>query len=139
MSYAQHLILACSALATLTFLVGLRLLAVRIAEMKARGISPQSVALSAQAGERYEDTRASDNYKHLFEQPVLFYALCALALASGGIPGWLPIAAWAYVALRLIHSLIQCSSNRVMHRFYVFMTSFLLLFGMWIGFALSVF
>jgi hypothetical protein len=137
MTPAEQLILACACLATLTFLVGFRLLFVRIGEMKANRISPQSVALSAQAGERYEDTRASDNFKHLFEQPVLFYALCALAIASATIPFWLPMAAWAYVALRAVHSLIQCSYNRVMHRFYVFMTSFLLLFAMWIAFALS--
>jgi hypothetical protein len=137
MTDTQHLILACSALALLTFLVGFRLLFVRIGEMKARAISPQSVALSGQAADRYQDTRASDNFKHLFEQPVLFYALCALAVASASIPGWLPLAAWTYVALRVLHSLIQCSYNRVMHRFYVFITSFLLLLAMWIGFALG--
>jgi len=133
----QQLVLACACLATLTFLVGFRLLFVRIGEMKVRGIAPQSVALSGQASDRYEDTRASDNFKHLFEQPVLFYALCALAIASATVPSWLPMAAWAYVALRVVHTIIQCSYNRVMHRFYVFMTSFLLLFAMWIGFALS--
>jgi hypothetical protein len=138
MTPEQQLLLACASLAALTFLVGFRLLYVRIGEMKARRISPESVALSAQAGERYEDTRASDNFKHLYEQPVLFYALCGLALAAGSIPGWLPMAAWAYVGLRIMHTLIQCSYNRVLHRFYVFITSFLLLLAMWIGFALSV-
>lgn len=138
MTPTQQLLLACTALATWTFLIGFRLLFVRIGEMKANRIAPQSVALSGQAADRYEDTRASDNFKHLFELPVLFYALCALAVGSGTIPSWLPIAAWGFVALRVIHSLIQCSYNRVMHRFYVFIAGYLLLFAMWIGFGLSL-
>ena len=72
-------------------------------------------------------------------RPVICYALCALAIASQTIPGWLPMAAWAYVGLRSVHTLIQCSYNRVMHRLLVFMASFLLLFAMGIGFALSVY
>ena len=133
----QHLVAACAALATLTFVVGLRMLAVRVAEMRARRIHPQAVALSAQRAQRLDDSRASDNYNHLFELPVLFYALCALALATTHVPGWLPAAAWLFVALRIAHSAIQCSYNRVMHRFAVFLAGFALLGAMWAGFALS--
>lgn len=137
MAPQQHLVAACAALATLTFVVGLRMLAVRVAEMRARRIHPQAVALSAQRAQRLEDSRASDNYNHLFELPVLFYALCALALATTHVPGWLPAAAWLFVALRIAHSAIQCSYNRVMHRFAVFLAGFALLGAMWAGFALS--
>ena len=137
MAPQQHLVAACAALATLTFVVGLRMLAVRVAEMRARRIHPQAVALSAQRAQRLDDSRASDNYNHLFELPVLFYALCALALATTHVPGWLPAAAWLFVALRIAHSAIQCSYNRVMHRFAVFLAGFALLGAMWAGFALS--
>jgi hypothetical protein len=137
MAPQQHLVAACAALALLTFLVGLRMLAVRVAEMRARRIHPQAVALSAQRAQRLDDSRASDNYNHLFELPVLFYALCALALATTHVPGWLPAAAWLFVALRIVHSAIQCSYNRVMHRFAVFLAGFALLGAMWAGFALS--
>lgn len=137
MAPQQHLVAACAALALLTFLVGLRMLAVRVAEMRARRIHPQAVALSAQRAQRLDDSRASDNYNHLFELPVLFYALCALALATTHVPGWLPAAAWLFVALRIAHSAIQCSYNRVMHRFAVFLAGFALLGAMWAGFALS--
>lgn len=136
MAPQQHLVAACAALALLTFLVGLRMLAVRVAEMRARRIHPQAVALSAQRAQRLDDSRASDNYNHLFELPVLFYALCALALATTHVPGWLPAAAWLFVALRIAHSAIQCSYNRVMHRFAVFLAGFALLGAMWAGFAL---
>lgn len=126
---------ACCALALLTFVVGIRMLYVRIGEMRRRGIGPQDVALSGQRAERLEDTRASDNYNHLFELPVLFYALVGLALATGHVPGWLAYAAWLFVALRVVHSLIQCTYNRVMHRFGVFVAGYVLLLVMWLAFA----
>ena len=60
------------------------------------------------------------NYNHLMEQPTVFYAV-ALALAVGGMGGGLNAQlAWAYVGLRILHSLIQATVNRVMWRFGVF-------------------
>ena len=63
------------------------------------------------------------NYIHLVEQPVLFYAICgvlALAEAGGGFNAQL---AWAYVALRMLHSLIQALVNVILLRFAVFMVA----------------
>jgi hypothetical protein len=133
----QSLIAACCALALLTFVVGFRMLIVRIGEMRRRGIEPQDVALSGQRAERLEDTRASDNYNHLFELPVLFYALAGLALATGHVLGWLAYAAWLFVVLRVLHSLIQCTYNRVLHRFTVFLAGYGLLLVMWLAFGMS--
>lgn len=135
MDPTQSLIAACCALALLTFVVGFRMLYVRIGEMRRRGIGPQDVALSGQRAERLEDTRASDNYNHLFELPVLFYALAGLAVATGHVPRWLAWAAWLFVLLRVVHSLIQCTYNRVMHRFAVFVAGYVLLLVMWLGFG----
>lgn len=60
------------------------------------------------------------NYNHLMEQPTVFYAV-ALALAVGGMGGGLNAQiGWAYVGLRIIHSLIQVTVNRVLWRFAVF-------------------
>lgn len=59
----------------------------------------------------------ADNYNHLMEQPTLFYAVAiALALldAGGGINA---ILAWVYVGLRIAHSLVQVTINRVIVRF----------------------
>jgi hypothetical protein len=62
---------------------------------------------------------------------VLFYVLCAaLVLTGGSTPGFVS-AAWAYVALRIVHSLIHVTYNRVTHRFLVYVASTLLLFGTW--------
>lgn len=72
----------------------------------------------------------SHNYMHLVEQPTLFYAV-ALTLAvmnmGGGINYWL---AWGYVGLRVVHSLIQATYNRVLHRFLVFSLASLCLLGL---------
>ena len=78
MTPVQHLVAACAVMVGLTFVVGLRMFRVRVGEMMARRIDPQSVALSAQRERRLEDSRASDNFNHLFELPVLFYALVVL-------------------------------------------------------------
>lgn len=137
MTPQQHLIAACAALALLTFVVGLRLFFVRVREMLTRRIHPQSVALTSQRSAKLEDARASDNYNHLFELPVLFYVLCLAALATGHIPAWLPALAWAFVALRVLHSAIQCTYNKVMHRFPIFLMGFFLLGGMWVAYAVS--
>ena len=133
----QQLVAACAAMALLTFVVGLRMFVVRVREMKVRRISPQSVALSGQRAQRFDDSRASDNYNHLLELPVLFYVLCLTALAIGHSPAWLPLAAWVFVGLRVVHSAIQCSYNRVTHRFVVFVAGFVLLAAMWVGFVIS--
>lgn len=137
MTAAQHLVAACGVMVGLTFAVGLRMFRVRVAEMMTRRIDPQSVALSAQRERRLEDSRASDNFNHLFELPVLFYLLCAIAIGSGYAPAWLPALAWLFVLTRIAHSIIQCSYNRVMHRFAVFLAGFFLLVAMWAMYVVS--
>jgi hypothetical protein len=137
MSPTQHLVAACASLVLLTGIVGLRMLQVRVREMRAKGVHPQSVALSAQLAQRLEDSRASDNYQNLFELPVVFYVLCLAAMAAGHVPGWLPACAWVFVVLRLIHSAVQCTYNNVVHRLQVFLAGYFLVFAMWLGFAVS--
>ena len=77
-----------------------------------------------------KERRVSDNYNHLHEQPTLFYAL-AIALALTGAAGPSQILlAWVYVASRVIHSIIQCTYNSVMHRFLLFFVGTVALVGM---------
>lgn len=132
------LIASALALVLLTFIVGLRMLSCRVREMRSRRIHPQSVATSIQMASRLEDSRAADNFRNLFEVPVLFYALVSTAVAAASTPAWLVLGAWFYVGLRVAHSAIQCSYNKVMHRLAVFMTSFGLLVGLWIAFVASL-
>lgn len=60
------------------------------------------------------------NYNHLMEQPTLFYALALTAALMDHGDGLNLYLAWAYVGLRILHSLIHAVTNVVRHRFLVF-------------------
>ena len=62
----------------------------------------------------------ADNYNHLHEQPTIFYALCVYSHLAGVVDGVNVGLAWAYVAIRIVHSFIQITTNFVPLRFVVF-------------------
>jgi len=81
----------------------------------------------------------ADNYNNLMEQPTLFYAV-ALTLAFLGVGGgWNARLAWLYVALRIVHSLVQATVNVIVLRFAVFMAASVVLLVLAIRAALVVF
>jgi hypothetical protein len=67
-----------------------------------------------------EVARVADNYNHLHEQPTIFYALALAAQLDGAADGVNVGLAWAYVAVRIVHSLIQATKNVIPVRFAVF-------------------
>ena len=67
------------------------------------------------------------NYNHLMEQPTLFYAAALLLIVTDCTSPAAPIAAWAYVGLRIAHSLVQSISNRIRYRFGLFLLASLAL------------
>jgi hypothetical protein len=72
----------------------------------------------------------SHNYMHLMEQPTLFYAIVVVLALMGmnhQINVWL---AWGYVGFRILHSLVQCTSNIVRIRFPLFALASLCLLGL---------
>ena len=70
----------------------------------------------------------SHNYTHLLEQPTLFYAVVVILAVSGAGTGINLQLAWAYVVLRVIHSLWQATVNTIMPvRFGLFFLSTLCL------------
>lgn len=81
----------------------------------------------------------ADNYNHLMEQPTLFYAVGLILAVVGEGGGVGAMLAWAYVALRVVHSLVQVLINKVMVRFAVFMLGSLVLLAMTIRAAIAVF
>ena len=119
------------AMAGLTFLVWLRMFQTRVGEMKRRRIHPQSVAQSAQMAQLVEDSRAADNFRNLFELPVLFYAAMLLCLQAGIDSMAILVLTWAFVALRALHSYIHCTYNRVMDRFKAYVLSGFVLWAIW--------
>jgi hypothetical protein len=73
---------------------------------------------------------ASNNFKNLFELPVIFYAVCLYITVTGQVDSLHVNCAWAFLALRCIHSLIHCSYNRVSHRFGIYLLSSIALWTM---------
>ena len=71
--------------------------------------------------------RVADNYNHLFEQPVVFYAIALSIAVINNIEPLMIQLAWVYVALRVLHSIVQITFNFVPLRFTLFITSWLIL------------
>ena len=118
-------------------------LATRLPAMKAAGVDLRTlVGTKGSDADRSLPPQAQwkiHNYNHLMEQPTLFYAVCAVLALSGtgnGVNAWI---AWAYVGLRIVHSLVQATSNRVRIRFLVFMMSSVMLAALTLHAALAVF
>jgi hypothetical protein len=70
------------------------------------------------------------NYNHLHEAPTVFYAVAIVLAVIGQGDGLNAQLAWAYVALRVIHSLVQATVNKVMWRFVLFLLSSMVLIGL---------
>ena len=81
----------------------------------------------------------ADNYNNLMEQPTLFYAI-ALTLAIAGEGFGLNLAlAWLYVALRVVHSLVQATVNVIVLRWAIFMAASIVLLVLAVRTAFTVF
>ena len=72
----------------------------------------------------------TDNYNHLFEQPVLFYALVVYLHLSELADDLQVQMAWLYVLARVVHSLIHLTSNNVSARALTFATATIMLIAM---------
>ena len=121
----------------LVAVVSIRLFASRVGELKSRRIHPQSIATS-QTATVLKDIAAADNFRNLFEAPVLFFAVCIALAVTDTVTQAQIVLAWVYVGLRTAHSFIHVTYNRVMHRFAVYAASLLCLFLMWGLFAWSL-
>ena len=72
----------------------------------------------------------ADNYNHLMEMPTLFYAVVVVLALVGRDRGIDLGLAWAYVGLRVVHSLLQALINKIELRFALFLLSSLVLLAM---------
>jgi hypothetical protein len=109
------------------------LYATRLPAMRRMRIPPAAGRYAGGLAELVPATarQVADNYNHLMEQPTLFYATCSvLCLAGQGDAATAVALAWAYVGLRILHSLVQSTFNHVPTRFVVFVLSTLALAGL---------
>lgn len=116
----------------LTFVVWLYMGVLRLRYLAANRVSPRRVAtpelMNSILPERIQGP--ANNLKNLFELPVIFYALCAFALALQHDDALLTGLAWAYVLARAVHSAIHCTVNSVQPRFAAYMVSSIVLWIM---------
>jgi len=119
------------ALVAWSLIVWVWMYATRIPAMQKAKIDPQEAKHPGTYGDRIPtQVRAvADNYNHLMEQPTIFYALVFYVYLAGAENHLNILLAWAYVGLRVVHSLIQNTANLVMARFLVFSVSTLCLFA----------
>ncbi len=131
----QHLVfLPMGALALLTFLV---LILIPFRRFQA-GFAGQVTAADFRFGESArvpgEVSIPNRNYMNLLEMPILFYVICLMLYVSHRVqPGFLWLA-WTYVGLRVLHSLVHLTYNRVVHRLTLFALSNFVVISMWVAF-----
>jgi hypothetical protein len=96
----------------------------RMPAMTKAGIKPQDARFPGSLNGLPDMARqAADNYNHLMEQPTIFYAAAlAIQVAGHGDPLAVKLA-WAFVGLRVLHSLVQVTVNIVLVRFLLFSLS----------------
>jgi hypothetical protein len=132
----NSILLPLLAMVFLTFAVWVYLYALRIPEINRMGIDPDDLQDRAEAHKLLRvSAAASNNLKNLFEVPVLFYLAAMIAMLLMIQDDLLVGLAWGFVILRIVHSLVHCSYNRVMHRFIAYLISCLFLIFMWIRLA----
>ena len=115
-------------LITWTFVIWFWMYATRIPAMRAAGIDAAKIKRKDELDVLPTKVKQiADNYNHLHEQPTVFYALAVYSHLVGVADPLNIGLAWTYVGLRVVHSLIQCTSNFVPVRFVVFSLSSLTL------------
>ena len=120
------------AMVLLTFGVLLFAFAQRVRAVRSKAVKI-SYFRTMQGGEVPAHLVASTrHFANLFEMPVLFYAVCLLAMVLRTESPLLPVLAWLYVALRVVHTVIHLGYNNVMHRMLAFFLSCTVLLVMWL-------
>lgn len=126
------------ALAAWTFLVLMLIPVVRVRAGRRKQIVPDDFKFGESPSVPPYVSIPNRNYMNLLELPLLFYVVCLLLYVTAGA-SWLTISlAWAYVALRVVHSLIHLSYNRVLHRLATFALSNVALASLWVLAALHL-
>ena len=111
------------AMVFLTLLVWVYLYIRRISFIIRREIRSQDLAVPGTLAKVSPPnvSNPSDNLKNLFEIPVIFYALVLYLFVTKQVDVVYVNAAWLFVVFRVLHSVIHCTFNQVMLRFYLYL------------------
>ena len=113
----------------LTILVWMYMYYERLRYVKRQNIDPQSLATSKEVVEMIpaKINTPSENLINLFELPVLFYATCIYIYVTHLVDMTNLLLAYGFLVFRVSHSVIHCTYNNVIHRFYMYIISSLIL------------
>jgi len=114
-------------LAGITFFVLLFVPAMRFTR-RGRTDEEQSAAADIPGGS------SNPNFADLLEMPVLFYVICLMSLVAHRVGTTMLWLAWAYVVIRLLHSLVHLTYDNRRHRTFLFAVSNFAVLAMWVFF-----
>ena len=83
-------------------------------------------------------TQIANCYANQFELPILFYLLIAIALPLRRADLFIVLMSWVFVVTRFAHAGIFVTSNNIQQRSLAWFAGVLVLFAMWIYFALKL-
>ncbi|MDR9437813.1 MAG: MAPEG family protein [Thiohalophilus sp.] len=121
-----------SGMLLLTMVVWLYMYYRRLSYLARAGVDPQQASTSQQllAILPTRINLPSENLTNLFELPVLFYVVCLYLYVTGQVDPTYLVLGYAFFVFRLLHSVIHCTYNRVLHRFYAYSFASLALWAM---------
>lgn len=125
----------------LTFFVWVYMYIRRISFINSKKISPKELTTPNALAQLLPPSvsNPSDNLKNLFEIPVLFYALVLYLYITNQVDAVYVNAAWIFVVFRVLHSIVHCTFNLIMLRFYLYLCATLAVWFIAIRAALTHF
>ena len=126
------------ALAILTFAVLLAVPYRRFRAAFARQVRADDFRYGESANVPVEVSIPNRNYMNLLESPNLFYVACIVFYVTDLVDVQAVAMAWVYLALRIAHSVVHLTYNKVMHRMMAFAASVTVLLAMWIHLLLAL-
>ena len=120
------------ALVILTFIIGFSTGLIRFMSVQKGLVNRQY--FNVLSGYSAPDTmvKFGRKFDNLFEMPLLFYTLGVIVIALNINNELMFALGWAFVALRMVHSIIHVTYNNPIHRFLAFFSSSIIVLIMWI-------
>lgn len=117
-------------LMVLTIVVWAYMYYLRLSFMVSAKVEPQALATNREVINVIPShvNTPSENLMNLFELPVLFYAVCIFLYVTKQVDGVYLALAYSFLILRVIHSVIHCTYNKILPRFFSYLLSSLMLF-----------
>lgn len=133
----QAILLPLFAQVALTFFLLFWMAGARTRSIRAREVHMRDIALR-EPNWPPRVQQVANAYHNQLEVPVLFYVLTILALISRKADVLFVVMAWLFVFSRYVHASIHVTTNRVSQRGLAFAVGVVILFLMWVIFALRL-